>query len=130
MTKPRLLVWDEDASISRMLEDILVAWGYQPIVVGSDLRFVDEVRKNRPDLMIISLGRHYYTGYTGLEILELVRREPDLADIPAILMDTDHGALDSITDRKCGELRIVARFHMPFELKDLLAAVAMALKAQ
>jgi CheY-like chemotaxis protein len=82
MTK-RILIVDDDRAIADMLEQTLLQEGYSTRKTSQSLRFYDEVREFKPDLILLDLMMPYLDGGDELRLLAL---QPDTAHIPVIMV--------------------------------------------
>ena len=114
---PRVLVADEDAQVVELLSFALTANHFRVLTAGDGEAALQLARSERPDLILLSV-RLARRG--GLELCELLRREPEHGEVPILLLspagDTQsriealaHGADDFITK--------------PFSPKELVARV-------
>lgn len=115
-TKKRILVADDDPSISRLLERVLAR--EFDVVTASDgntaLALAGQVR---PQLFILDV---MMPGMDGFQLAAKVRLVPELKNVPIIFLTARDGPLDTIKGIQAG-----ARHYMtkPFKIDDLLAKV-------
>ncbi|HEX2569281.1 MAG TPA: response regulator [Polyangia bacterium] len=116
---PTVYVVDDDASVRRSIKRTLEAAGYEVAVFASPLEFLDRVRPDRPDCLVLDLRM---PGMTGLELQELLggRGGP----LPIVFM-SGHGDVPSaVQAMKAGALDFLPK---PFDDTLLLAAVERAI---
>lgn len=115
-TKKRILVADDDPSISRLLERVLAR--EFDVVTASDgntaLALAGQVR---PQLFILDV---MMPGMDGFQLAAKARLVPELKNVPIIFLTARDGPLDTIKGIQAG-----ARHYMtkPFKIDDLLAKV-------
>jgi two-component system cell cycle response regulator DivK len=80
MPKTVLIVEDNALDI-RLFDDLLTEHGYNVIKTGNGGDVVEFARDYRPDLILIDIQ---LPGISGLDALELLRRDPETRKIPAI----------------------------------------------
>lgn len=114
----RILIIDDDIYIGNMLEETLTREGYYVLRAYSGTEAILLLSKEKPDLVLLDL---MLPGLKGEEVL------PQIKGIPVIIvsakMDIDHkvdllleGAVDYVTK--------------PFHIKELLARIAVQLRAE
>ncbi len=116
---PRILVVDDDPRMLRFVRDALSKAGYAPLVTGVPKDLPRIIRAERPRLVLLDLMLPDVDG------IELMRRVPELADLPVIFIsaygreETVAKALDS------GAADYIAK---PFSTTELAARVRAALR--
>lgn len=79
----RILIVDDDNAIADMMEQTLLQEGYSARKTTQSLRFYDEVREFRPDLILLDLMMPYLDGVDELRLLAL---QPDTQNIPVVMI--------------------------------------------
>lgn len=82
----RILIVDDDRTIADMLEQTLLQEGYSARKTTQSLRFYDEVREFKPDLILLDLMMPYLDGSDELRLLAL---QPETTGIPVIMVTAD-----------------------------------------
>jgi len=122
----RILVVEDDPDIAELVEHHLSRAGYDTSVVGTGNDALEQIRR-RPDLVVLDL---MLPGLSGLEICRLMRRDPQTATVPIIMLTAraeeearveglDLGADDYVTKpfsprELVARLRAVLRRTQPF----------------
>src|SRR3979411_1058377 len=70
-----ILVVDDDIGIQRALQRSLSAYGFEVRAVSSGEEALEEISRERPDLVLLDLG---LPGMSGLEVCEKIRAESNL----------------------------------------------------
>lgn len=115
-TKKRILVADDDPSISRLLERVLIT--EFDVVTASDgnaaLALATQIR---PQLFILDV---MMPGLDGFQLAAKIRTVSELKSVPIIFLTARDGPLDTIKGIQAG-----ARHYMtkPFKIDDLLSKV-------
>lgn len=120
--KGRIAVIDDDAVFVDLMHDLLaVGEGYDVVSVPHWLQSVEFVREARPDLIILDLmlGRDQ----TGWGVLQLLREDPAMAQIPVILCSAAAPALQNNYGAPTSGEGVVEAVAKPFDVDDLLAVV-------
>lgn len=79
----RILLVEHDEHTAILLQDYLQTIGYQVERVGHRNSFLEQVRLQQPDLILldVELG-----GITGWDLLEQIRQQSDMQDLPVVMM--------------------------------------------
>ncbi len=118
--KRRILVVEDDASISLGLRINLEGEGYEVTTEADGDRGLELARTIAPDLLILDV---MLPGRNGFEILDTLRREG--RTMPIIVLSAKAGEIDKVTGLELGAEDYVAK---PFSLAELLARVRAALR--
>jgi CheY-like chemotaxis protein len=79
----RLLLVDDDAALAEMYALQLTASGFDVTTAHSGAEALRIVNDTLPDLIYLDLG---LPGMGGLEVLEQLRKEPDTAGVPVVIL--------------------------------------------
>lgn len=122
MIAPRhIVVIDDDPSIRRLIELILRHEGHRLSLYGTALDILTRARADMPDLIITDL---MMPQLNGLQLLHALKAEPDLADIPVILI-TGAGQQNQVDLALA--LGATTCLYKPFAQAQFVAAVRAAL---
>lgn len=112
---PRVLVADEDPRVVELLTFALTAHHFRVTSAADGEAALERAREERPDLVVLSvrLGRR-----GGLELCELLRREPDHGDVPILLLSATNDTHARIEALAHGADDFMAK---PFSPKELVA---------
>ncbi|MBL8094023.1 MAG: response regulator [Anaerolineales bacterium] len=116
-----IMVIDDDPSIRRLIELILRHEGYRLSLLGSAVGILERARADRPELIITDL---MMPQLNGLQLLHVLKAEPDLADIPVILIT---GAGQQSQVDLALALGATTCLYKPFAQAQFIAAVRTAL---
>jgi CheY-like chemotaxis protein len=81
MTMRTVLFVDDDPDVLALAKEWLSAQGYRVLEAEGAFQALDLLRESRPDAMVLDL---MMPDRTGVEVLEEVRFDPQLADLPVI----------------------------------------------
>ncbi|HVY39151.1 MAG TPA: response regulator [Polyangia bacterium] len=86
-----VLVVDDEEGLLEVIADVIAALGYVPVTAHDGAEALARAREHRPDLI---LSDHMMPRLTGLDLLRQVRADPELREVPFILMSaaTPNGA--------------------------------------
>jgi two-component system, OmpR family, alkaline phosphatase synthesis response regulator PhoP len=118
--KKRVLVVEDDASITLGLRINLEAEGYEVLTAEDGEQGLAMARGAQPDLLILDV---MLPKLNGFQVLQTIRRE-GLA-MPIIVLSARTGEMDKVTGLELGAEDYVAK---PFSLAELLARVRAALR--
>ena len=114
-----ILVVDDDPQTLRYARDALIPAGYAPVVTGDPRQLADLVETHRPALVLLDLMLPDTDG------IELMRRIPQLADLPVIFISA-YGRDETIA--RALELGAADYIVKPFSPTELTARVRAALR--
>jgi len=114
--KKRVLVADDDPSISRLLERILMQ-DYDVVTASDGPTALSLASQVKPNLMILDV---MMPGLDGFQLAGKARHVPHLKAVPIIFLTARDGPLDTIKGIQAGARHYVTK---PFKIDDLLAKV-------
>ena len=116
MSGVRILVVEDDPSVRGLLQTLLSAEGYEVATASDGLAGLVKVTAAPPALVLLDL---MMPDLGGVRVLEEMRDDPELADIPVIVVT---GKIDAIASMKelLGEDNV---FLKPFAVAELLERV-------
>ncbi len=119
-----ILVVDDSASVQKLVELTLRRRGYSVISASSGVSAFASLAETPPDLilldvMLVVLG--------GFQVCRAIRRHPDFAGIPIIILSGREGE----ADRRAGiDAGVDAYLTKPFKPDQLVAAVESVLASK
>ena len=117
--RPRILVVDDDPNTLRSVRDILSRAGYAPLVTGEPQELAHLIRTEKPSLVLLDLM------LPGEDGIELMRRVPELSDLPVIFI-SGYGRDETVARAlEAGAADYVVK---PFSSTELVARVRAALR--
>ena len=115
------LIVEDDAAIAMLLREILVTEGLEVAELDDGALAASGVRALRPDVVLLDIG---LPNVHGLDILEELKRDPDTAHVPVVIVTAWWSADLSGRARAMGAQSVIAK---PFELAEVRRAVELAL---
>jgi CheY-like chemotaxis protein len=118
MTQERItmVVADDDKASAELLCNILDDEGYHVICCFSGREALQAIQQHKPDLAILDMQME--KRFSGLEIVQMVRANPELHAIPVIIYSADnrflHEMKEQLFEQDCTTLA------KPFSLNTLL----------
>jgi DNA-binding response OmpR family regulator len=119
-TRKRILVAEDDPSISSLLERVLRA-EFDVTVVADGRLALETVENTQPDLLLLDV---MMPGLDGLEVARRVRKVPGLKRMPIVFLTAKDSPLDVIQGIQHGARHYITK---PFKIDDLLQKVRKAL---
>lgn len=113
--KSKVLVVDDDPCIRSLLAAWLQDAGYRVGVAGDGQQALEQVRRDRPDVLLLDLAMPRLDGYG---VIKWLRQQPESRDLPILVLSADVWA-----PRNLRGLRIEGFLSKPFDLDEVLARV-------
>ncbi len=117
-----ILVVDDDKQIARLVRSYLEQAGYRVSVAYEGNEALQNIRADRPDLIVLDL---MLPGKDGWEITRIVRGDPSLATIPIIMLTARVEDTDKIVGLELGADDYIAK---PFNPREVVARVRAVLR--
>jgi len=118
----RILVVDDEPDLLELVRIHLANAGYAVSLAATGAEALDELRRARPDLVVLDL---MLPDYSGTEVCRKIRSDPEFADIPVVMLT----ALSEEVDRVVGfELGADDYVTKPFSPRELVLRVKAILK--
>jgi DNA-binding response OmpR family regulator len=80
---PKILIVDDDVSITELMKALVKMEGHEPTTVNDSLRAMETAKSVNPDLITLDL---MMPGLTGFELCELLHQDPKFANTPIIIV--------------------------------------------
>ncbi|MCL4820817.1 MAG: response regulator [Vicinamibacteria bacterium] len=115
--RPRILVADDEPDTVALLCETLRAEGFETITAGDGAEALEALRRERPDLLLLDVMMPRLSGF---EVMEMMRRNPDLAGIPVVVLTARGDEVDVRRGLALGARRYVSK---PFDVQALIGEV-------
>lgn len=119
MTKPLILIVDDEPQIQRFLGHALAASGYDTAFAATGQSALEMVGSHRPDAMILDLGLPDLNGKTVIETLRVK------SSLPIIVLSAHDQEMEKIMALDLGANDFIAK---PFGIGELLARLRACLR--
>ena len=123
----RVLVVEDERDIAALVAYHLTKEGYRVRTAGSGAEALEAVGHERPDLVVLDL---MLPGFSGLEVLAELRRRPEAADLPVIVLTARREEPDRIRGLELGADDYVTKPFSPQELVLRVAAILRRVRAE
>lgn len=111
--KPRILVVDDEPDALEVLGFKLREAGYEPIFARDGARALTAAREERPALIVLDL---MLPEIDGTDVCKILRREPQTAAIPIIMLTARASEMDRVVGLEIGADDYVTKPFSPREL--------------
>ena len=118
----RILIIDDEEHILELLDFNLSLEGYEVITTMSSLDGLDIIKQDKPDLVLLDW---MLPKMSGIELLNIIRRDEDYDDIAVIMLTAKNMEEDKLEGLTIGADDYVTK---PFSIKELSARVKNILK--
>lgn len=117
--KDKVLIVEDEQSISNFISTILAANGYDTMIVRSGEEALTMISSHCPDLIVLDLG---LPDMDGLEVLKEVRR---WSSLPVVVVSARQHESDKVEALDCGADDYLVK---PFGTGELLARIRTAIR--
>ena len=121
MTRPRLLLIDDEPSLAAFVANAAAMSGFEPVITSNDSLFRDEFHADVPGMVVLDLGM---PGMDGVELLRFLAAESFEGPV-LIISGFDRRVLESAF--RLGEaigLKMVGPLEKPVRLEALEAVLS------
>lgn len=116
----RILVADDDVDIRELVEFKLSTLGHEIVAVADGAAAIDACQLQRPDLAVLDV---MMPGMSGLDAVRAIRNDPQLNDLPVILLTARAQESDVETGFDSGADDYVIKPFSPRELASRVTAL-------
>ncbi len=120
MSKPRILVVDDDPKMVRLLREVLTATGFDVLAAMNGENAISLAALEQPDLVVLDI---MLTG--GMDGFEVCRRLREFSDVPVLMLTAKVRDADRLRGFDCGTDDYITK---PFNTKELVARIRAILK--
>jgi CheY-like chemotaxis protein len=121
-TKGHILVVDDDADVRSLLEQELVAAGYRVRTAAGGAQALELLRRERPSALLLDL---MMPPPDGFEVIYRLRQDPELREIPVIIITAKELTASDETVLAQSALRVIRKGPDSAQLiEEVLRAIA------
>ena len=113
----KVMVADDDAALVSTLSWILKEHGYDVIAVQDPTDLLNQLRSERPDLVLLDI---MMPRVDGLQLLGQIRAEPGWRDLPVLMLSSMPPEDGTVKSLEFGATDFISK---PFRMRELLARV-------
>ena len=122
MGRNKILIVEDEQDISEMIAYNLEKEGFETALASDGEDALPLARSERPDLVVLDV---MLPGMDGLEICRAIRRDPELAHLPVIMLTARAQETDKIVGLELGADDYITK---PFSPKELVARIRAILR--
>lgn len=122
MLKERILVIDDDASISKLLSDVLTEEGFSVTTASCGEEGIKKVRQSKPNLVILDLR---LPDMDGFQICQTLKKDKSVSSIPIIMLTVKSTKSSTVAGLEMGADDYIVK---PFNQEELVARVKTVLR--
>ena len=100
MSKPMVLIIEDDPTVSGLLETLMQMEGYDTVVAADGLEGLLKAEFRRPSVILLDV---MMPNVDGERVLDELRNRPDFSDVPVLIVTgraDAHHAFDQIVGRE------------------------------
>jgi DNA-binding response OmpR family regulator len=116
-----ILVVDDERDLTDLVRINLEMAGFDVTTAGDGAQALDEIRARRPDLVLLDVMMPVMDGW---DVLAGLQGDPELADLPVVMLTALSGERDVIRGHLSGAMRYLTK---PFDVHSLLDTIEGAL---
>lgn len=118
----RIIYAEDDELMAEVVQATLLDAGHAVGVLGNGREALDVVKRRRPDLLILDISM---PEMTGSQVLDQVRRDPDLYDLPVLMLTGRRSQADEDIAIKAGATEYLRK---PFDPDQLVVTIDSLLR--
>jgi len=117
----KILIIEDDALLSRMYQTIFQTNNYEVEMAGDGEEGMVKAQSSHPTLILLDI---MMPRLNGLQFLERFKNDPDLKDIPVVVLTNLAGNEDVQTALKLGAVRyIIKSEHKPKQVEEIVRGI-------
>jgi CheY-like chemotaxis protein len=119
--KQQVMIIEDDLDTIELLRVILELRGYEPIPALGGKRALDLLHEQGPvDMILLDLMMDDIDGWT---VLETIKRDDELCDIPVVILSVRH-QLEDLSKTRAHAGMYAGYVVKPFNVRDLMSKIA------
>ncbi len=122
MLKKRILVIDDDASVSRLVSDVLTDEGFSVATASCGEDGIKKVYRSKPNLIILDLR---LPDMDGFQICQTLKKDKNVSAIPIIMLTVKSAKSSTVAGLEMGAEDYIVK---PFNQEELVARVKTVLR--
>lgn len=117
----RIIYAEDDELVGELVQATLIDAGHAVGVVGNGRDALEVVQQRRPDLLILDISM---PGMTGTQVLDQIRLDPQLYDLPVLMLTARRSQTEEDIALKAGATEYLRK---PFDPDRLVVTVSALL---
>jgi CheY-like chemotaxis protein len=123
-TKKKILLAEDDRFLRRACETALTRRGLHVVAAEDGEQALALIRSERPDLVLLDL---LMPKMTGIEVLRTLRADPEIANIPVLILSNSSRELEMHDAESLGVVGYFIKAN--FSLQELVDRIAKMVEA-
>lgn len=123
----KILVCDDERSIVRLIQVNLERQGWQVIPAYDGKEGLEKIQSEKPDIVVLDVMMPYMDGF---EVLKTLRRDPELQNIPVIMLTAKAQDKDVFEGYHFGADVYLTKPFNPMELVTFIKRILTAPKEE
>jgi len=123
----KILVCDDERSIVRLIQVNLERQGWQVIPAYDGKEGLEKIQTEKPDIVVLDVMMPYMDGF---EVLKTLRRDPELQNIPVIMLTAKAQDKDVFEGYHFGADVYLTKPFNPMELVTFIKRILSAPKEE
>ena len=115
VTKPVILVVDDDLPILTLMRNVLRGFGFEARVANSREQAIDEARRQPPDLILLDKNM---PGSSVGEVIEALQRDAGVRNVPILILSGE-----PVEAGEVARLGAAGSVMKPFDINDLVERI-------
>ncbi|MCU1347210.1 MAG: two component system regulatory protein [Acidobacteria bacterium] len=115
MTRPRILVVDDDVPILTLMRNLLREFGFEAVVAGTGAQALAAAREQPPDLVLLDINM---PEMSGDEVIRALRRDHGAEQMPILILSGEPMAPTEVA-----ALGANAAVQKPFDVPELIQQI-------
>jgi DNA-binding response OmpR family regulator len=115
MSKPKVLIIDDDDTYRSVISDVLTESGYRVIEARSGMEGLDQARQGDPDVILLDIMMPVMDGY---QTCRQLRHTPATRDIPIIMLTALTDSEARFKSKEVGADDYIAKPYPPREMEN------------
>jgi Response regulators consisting of a CheY-like receiver domain and a winged-helix DNA-binding domain len=117
-----VMVVDDSVTLRQMITDLLTSRGLNVTVASDGVEALEEIKKNRPDLVVLDIVMPRMNGY---EVCRRLKSDPKTHNLPVVMCSSKSEEFDRYWGMKQGADAYIAK---PFHPQELVGTIKQLLR--
>ncbi len=115
----KILIIEDDALLSRMYETVFKAKSYEVIVAADGQAGLEQARSGHPAAILLDI---MMPKLNGLDLLQQLKADPAVKDIPVVVLSNLTGNTDISTALRLGAVRYIVKSEQkPKQVEQIIS---------
>jgi len=124
MEHRRILIVEDEESLLKLESILLTTRGYKVTGVTDGLKALEEIKKARPDLVLLDI---MIPGIDGFEVCRRIKADPETASLPVVMLTAKKSSADQARGVEAGADAYITK---PFKSGKIIEVVEELLRKE